>query len=275
MTFYLHRNESPADGLRRIATEQIGFVLRDFEDASLDNNARIHSLRARCKKMRALLRLPGPLMGDAFAREDARFRDAGRSLGDVRDDYVQRRTLRELLGEPDCEESAATDIDAPALADSVQRMREALAAVPDWPFEATSFYDIAPGYGRTYRKGRDAWLATRRDRSDEHFHKLRKWSKYLWYQTRILERMNRKSLHRQRVKLQILGELLGHAHDLFVLETGAHVEADAGTLALASRRKHRIYMRALRLCADTFAETPDEQVANLARWWQIWHQHDF
>ena len=97
MTFHLRRSESPADGLRRIATEQIGFVLRDFEDPSLDNDARIHSLRARCKKMRALLRLPGPLMGDSFAREDARFRAAGQSLGKLRDDYVQRRTLRELL----------------------------------------------------------------------------------------------------------------------------------------------------------------------------------
>lgn len=76
MTFHIKKSESPVEGIRRIAREQISIVLQDFLDEQLTDKDRVHSLRARCKKMRALLRLPGPLMCERFQVEDQRFRAA-------------------------------------------------------------------------------------------------------------------------------------------------------------------------------------------------------
>lgn len=275
MTFHIRRKESLDRAIRRIAREQIGIVIRDFENPELPGDVKIHGLRARCKKMRALLRLPGPLMCDAFAREDARFRDIARGLGGLRDEVVRQQTISELQERSDVDTESrrpATETDTATMSAALESMREALTSVGDWPLPIESFCDLAPGYARTYRKARLAWQRVLITPDDEQFHRLRKWSKYLWYQTRILERMNRKKMHRQRVRLQVLGEVLGSAHDLVVLESGEFGAVDQHTLHHAARRKQQLYIRALKLCAKTYRSTADEQVALLAGWWQLWRE---
>jgi len=274
MTFYLTRHERPDEGLRRIAREQIGRVLGHYRDPLLSVDLQIHSLRSRCKKMRALLRLPGPLMCEAFNDADRRFRDAGKRVGEARDSYVQQRTVLELTGveEDEGPPPQPSPESGAALAEAIDMLEQALAAVDQWPLPVAGFGDLAPGFGRTWQKGRDAWRLAQADPHDEHFHKLRKWTKYLWYQTRILERMNRESLHPQRIRLQILGEILGHAHDFAVLEAGAQVEVTDEILSLAAQQKHRLYRRARIIADGVFAPTADEMVADLARWWQTWRR---
>ncbi len=275
MTFHIRRREPLEDGLKRIAREQIGIVIGHFEDTGLSHNKKVHSLRARCKKMRALLRLCGPVMDSAFAEEDARFRDAGIRLCELRDAYVQAQTLasfKENYGIKIENVGDSFEVDPQTLNASLLEMREALAAVDDWQLNATSFYDIAPGVARTYRKGCRAWRRALESASDERFHKLRKWAKYLWYQTRILERVNKETLYLQRIRLQVLGEVLGHAHDLAVLEGVLCVRADADNSILqrAIRQKKRQYVQALKVSREVFRKTPDEVVANLALWWVDW-----
>ena len=129
-----------------------------------------------------------------------------------------------------------------------------------------------PGIGRTYAKGFDAWQKAVDDPTDEHFHRLRKWAKYLWYQTRILERINRKTMHQQRVRLQVLGEVLGHAHDLAVLEDAMALRGDAEKpiVERAHKQKKQQYVEALKVSDEVFHSSPDRQVANMARWWATW-----
>lgn len=275
MTFHIRRTEPLAAGLRRIAREQIGIVISSFEDPELPDTEKVHRLRARCKKMRALLRLPGPLMGDAFRSEDARFRDAGRRLGELRDEYVQARTLAHVLSEEGDE--AEPDRDAFAaepsmLAESLAAMRAALAAVDEWPLPVEGYCDIGPGHVGTYRKARKAWQRALKRPDDEHFHKLRKWTKYHWYQTRILERVNKAAMRERRVRLQVLGEVLGQAHDLAVLEAGLDGRGESTGRARhqIDRQKRRLYVRALKLSREVYDQSPDALAADLARWWCDW-----
>ncbi len=275
MGFHITRKEPLADGLRRIAREQLSIVLRDFEDESVADNDKVHGLRARCKKMRALLRMPGPVMGAEFRREDRRFRDAGKRLCELRDAYVQEQTLASLKEDFGLEvNKVASDfeLDAPAVNESLAEIRAALDAIEHWNLRTTGFYDILPGIGRTYAKGFDAWQQAVDDPTDEHFHRLRKWAKYLWYQTRILERINRKTMHQQRVRLQVLGEVLGHAHDLAVLEDAMALRGDAEKpiVERAHKQKKQQYVEALKVSDEVFHSSPDRQVANMARWWATW-----
>lgn len=272
MTFHIRKNEPPADGLRRIAREQIGIVLQSLADERLTDEERVHAMRARCKKMRALLRLPGPLMCESFRVEDERFRAASRRLATIRDAQVQARiiaTRDESVDEPD---TPTLPVCPTTIGRAFDDMREALAAVDSWPLEVHGFCDLAPGFARSYRKCRDAWERALNDPNDPHFHKLRKWSKYHWYQVRILERVNKPALRDRRVKLQVLGEILGSAHDLAVLESTLRPQskADVKWVQRALRRKQDLYLQALAISRDVFAPSADLLVADLSGWWAKW-----
>jgi CHAD domain-containing protein len=279
MTFHILQTESLSEGLKRIAREQIGIVIASLEDPQLSDAEKIHRLRARCKKMRGLLRLPGPVMGLSFALEDARFRDAGKRLGQARDDYVQAKTLASVREDPSENQNADGDefsADAALLEQSLLGTRRALAAVDGWALNTESFYDIAPGFAKTFRKGADAWVLARHSHSDENFHRLRKWTKYHWYQVRILERVNKKVLRERRVKLQVLGEVLGAAHDLAVLHD-AIAESTHPHRHMRSRvdqQKRKLYTQALKISRKVYAVHPDDLVADMSAWWADWHHRE-
>ena len=44
MTFHIRRREPLDSAIRRIAREQIGIVIRDFEDPELTDDRKIHGL---------------------------------------------------------------------------------------------------------------------------------------------------------------------------------------------------------------------------------------
>lgn len=272
MTFHVKKTEPLSDGLRRIAREQIRIVLGDFDDGELSIDKRVHSLRARCKKMRALLQLPGPLMGAAYDEADARFRDAGKRLSGYRDAHVMSETLA-LVGEtPDSAELEEVSVPASVIENSVADMQEALADVDDWPLEVMGFCDIAPGFAKTYRKCRAAWDSVGSVPSDERFHKLRKWSKYHWYHVRILERVNKAVLRERRFALRDLAKILGGAHDLAVLEItlGQKARPDKKLIDAASKQKRERYATALKIGCSVFEPSTDMLVADLSKWWAAW-----
>ena len=259
-------------GLKRIAREQIETAIRNLGDESLPEAAKIHGWRARCKKMRGLLRLAGPVMGAGFPAEDRRFRDAGRRLGALRDAQVLTDTLS-LLGvdeQPAVAPPAA--IDARLTGRVSDDMHEALAAVDAWQLNVGGFHDLVPGLAGTYAAGRRAWRRAAGEPTDRRFHKLRKWAKYLWYQTRILERMNKSELRRRRTRLRIVHESLGQAHDLAVLRERLAPGADSnGDLsARADERREKLYALALRRVEQVYADPVGRYVADMTAWWADW-----
>jgi len=273
MPFYLFKNEPIAPGLRRIAKEQIIIGLKDSEHNATPVDRGVHSMRIRCKKLRGLLRLPQPLMEDFFLLEDQRIRDAAKRLAENRDREVIAKTLTSFGGpvyEPD-------DTHHPVSQQDIEQSRRILSncleAIDDWPLDLHGFYDIAPGFGQTYRKCLIAWQHVLELPSDHNFHRLRRWGKYHWYHIRILERLNKKVLSKRRKRLRKLQLTLGDAHDLAMLQTslGTQENVDEKLLAQVRDRKKDLYANALRTGRKLFSISVDELVAKLSRYWAEQH----
>jgi CHAD domain-containing protein len=268
MTFHLYKNEPIAPGLRRIAHEQIGIVLEEFAQDTLPVGEQVHSLRSRCKKMRALLRLPQPLMGDAFTVEDQRFRSAARELAEFRDRDVVSKTARALGSSAFADFEPDGPIPAAAIERALAFMSGARDAVANWPLSELRFVDLAPGFAQTYRSCTEKWRAVRADPADEKYHKLRKWVKYHWYQVRILERLSKPQLHVRREMLRELQATLGDAHDIVMLESviGAAEEPDARLLQRAITRKAELYDKAVRIGEEVFVLSEEQLLGSMITW---------
>ncbi len=269
MPFYILQHEPIAPGLRRIAHEQIGIALSRFADDAVPVQRQVHSLRARCKKMRGLLRLSRPSMGDAFDVEDQKFRAAAKQLAGYRDMDVFAKTIESLGGSIGEVNTQPTPISVAALRRSLEIMARCQVAVDDWPLDIRGFEDLAPGLSRTYQKCLDAWDATLREPSDANFHLLRKMTKYHWYQVRILERLNKWEIRKRRNKLRDLQLTLGSAHDLAVLQAILESQDDLQMQLLqrAITRKRELYADATRIGGEVYAKSADELLSDYSRWW--------
>ncbi len=270
MAFYIQKHEPIAPGLRRIAHEQIGIVLHHFSDAAVPVDKRVHSLRTRCKKIRGLLRLPWPLMGEAFEVEDQRFRSAAKELAEYREMDIYDKTIKSLNGSNGAVSMPRAPIPVAAIERSIEIMATGLDAVDDWPFDAQGFDDLAPGFSRTYQNCLDAWNETIREPSDAYFHRLRRMTKYHWYQVRILERLNRPKIHPRRQDLRKLQLTLGDAHDLVLLQSllESRDDLDMPLLKKAITRKRELYADAMMTGRRLYAKPVNELVADFSRWWQ-------
>ncbi len=269
MPFYLLTKEPIAEGLRRIAHEQIDIALNNFQDESMPQHRQVHSLRARCKKLRGLLRLVQLPMGEAFHIEDQRLRAAGKALAEYREQEVIAKTIRSLDDSHIRADTTPIQIPPNTIAHSLAILTTCRGTVDRWPLNIHGFVDAAPGFSRTYRKCLQSYDNVSRDRNDENFHRLRKWAKYHWYQVRILERLNKAAIRRQRNRLRKLHLALGEAHDLavvqIVLESPDY--PNKRLLQRAVERKNALYADAIRLCDKIFTQSADELVADYARWW--------
>lgn len=269
MPFYLHKNEPLAPGLRRIASEQIGYALSEIADDEIPVHRMVHALRTRCKKLRGLLRLTKPVMSDSFQLEDQRYRAAARELAGSRDMEVRAKTIALLNGPAEKSEISHREVSEEAIERSREILAECLDSVEAWSLDLHGFYDIAPGFARTYWKCRDAWNTVLQEYSDEGFHRLRRWTKYHWYQIRILERLNKQELRKRREKLRKLQLVLGDAHDLVLLQ--AYLEADVDTdtplLQRAISRKNELYADAINIGQEVFVVRVSELVADCSRYW--------
>lgn len=271
MPFYVLKNESVEGELRRIAHEQIGIVLSDFSDDAVSLQERVHSLRSRCKKMRSLLRLIRPLLGEAFDAEDREFRAAGKLLGQYRDNDVLAKTIESLGWCNAAAYVSPTQIPPATIDRSLEIMSERLEAVDSWRFDIRGFEDLVPGLSRTYQNCLDAWDTVQQKPYDANFHLLRKRTKYHWYQVCILERLNMEEVRERREMLDDLQMTLGKAHDLAMLqaflESGDHLEMEL--LQQAITRKRELYGHAIKLGEEVYAAPVDELIRRFSRGWAM------
>ncbi len=269
MAFHLYKKEPLNSGLHRIAYEQIDIVLNGFGDESVPLDKRVHSLRARCKKMRGLLRLLQPKMGAAFEVEDQRFRMAAKELASYREMEVHRKTIESLIGPTDGPAPEPVEIPQEVIVRSLMALASGRDAIEHWPVEVNDFGDISRGFERTYARTLDMWAATQNDPSDPNFHQLRKYGKYHWYQVRILERLNKPMVRGRRQALRQLQLMLGDAHDLALLQVWleAQDEVDEALLQKATTRKHELYAAGVATCRDVYSTPVDELVTDFSRWW--------
>lgn len=295
---YEIRAREPADtAVRRIAREEISAAIADLDDDRLDPHTTTHEVRKRCKKLRALLRLIRPHLGETFAAENILFRDASRTLSDLRDatalietydalmarfaDEIDRRTFGPIRRQLTLRRRHIADgqLDlAQRLATFRETMIAARERVDGWTVDAEEFDALAGGLSQTYGRGRRAMAQAYADPSPEHFHEWRKRVKYHWYHVTILQPLWPDLLKARYEALDCLSHLLGEDHDLAVLR---HTLLDAPDrfgnrhtlslfLDLLGRRQAELRTQAHPLGLRLFAEKPRALSRRFDGLWHAW-----
>ena len=290
--FCLDPREGIAAGLERSAREQLDRALGELGDPERDRPVAIHEARKCCKRLRGLLRLARPGLGDkVYRRENVALRDAARRLSGLRDaealletwdrlderfkGEVDRRRLvpvrralaarREALGDDDLEPRIAR------FCDDLEAVRGRLSS---WPL-ANDFEVLSGGLKRTYQRGRKAMGAAYDDSTSERFHDWRKRVKYHRYQLELLAPLWPRQVKSRRKEVKALGDLLGEEHDLVVLEATLAGASDssgeasvqlAGELSARRRAELRAAMRPLG--QRLFAERPGALARRFEIYWQ-------
>ena len=86
MAYRFKLGEPVPEGIKRIVGEEIEAAARHLSgQGESDRDEAIHEARKSVKKIRGVLRLVRPELGEVYRTDNARFRDIGRQLSQFRD----------------------------------------------------------------------------------------------------------------------------------------------------------------------------------------------
>ena len=256
MAYRFKLDESFGEGLVRIGAEQLKRARAGLEAAPAPSA--IHDTRKSIKRLRALLRLVRPGIGDvAFKRENERLRDLSRLLSGARDQAVLRQTI-ERLARAQGGDAAVFDklqvahAAAPGNAgkseqegfeQASQMLEQAWQSWPELRLEPDSFAPIGEGLGHVHQRCKDGLEAAfaereRESERDEAFHDWRKVVQQHWRHMRLLELGWPQHFAARYTEAKALSELLGVAQDLsvFVAFVEQVVEQRAGVTRKQGQR---------------------------------------
>jgi len=258
----------------------------------LDADEAAHDARKRTKKVRALLRLARPELGDkVYRRENRALRDAARLLSPVRDAWVLIEALDDLVTPPDQNlspegvagfravlagehralQTGMEEGGAPRQA--AEAYDQVLARVSCWPLKDHGWASLDEGVEDVFRRGRQAMIRAEAKGRAEDFHEWRKQVKYLRHQFGLLRQVWPDVLDAMEGTADELGERLGADHDLAVLRERVETEpslAPAVRRALLRRiddRRKDHQRTALVLGGRLYAEKPSALRQRLGRLW--------
>jgi CYTH domain-containing protein/CHAD domain-containing protein len=291
--YRLKRKEPVGDGLRRIAAGRADKALERLRAAEAGEEEvaiAVHGARKDLKKLRAVVRLLRPALGEsAYRKENRCYREAGRALSASRDAQVKLETLDALGDHGDDLPMAALAAWRHELARDLEKTGEAGGAaldeaieliaagherIDDWGLEGD--WDLlAPGVRRTYQRGRRAMRRAEDDPEAATMHDWRKRAKDLWYLLRLLERVWPELLGETTEEAHRLTELLGDHHDLAVLArdlAGRPLSDDQiGQLSAAiAGRQDELAAEAFELGHRLYAEKPKAFRRRIHAYWKAW-----
>jgi CHAD domain-containing protein len=282
--FQLKAGESARRGVRRVMRRQLKRALGELDRAGQGDDDAIHELRKQIKKLRSILRLVrDELEAKNYKRANSSFREAARSLNDVRDSLVlvesleklsnahndglsvsstqslsqllndrKGATLRDLRNSPKTIRTVKR-----RLKDGEKRVRKRNLGCKDWR-------KLASGIVRAYDSGRRAMRAALRQPTTEHLHECRKQAKCLWHQLQFLEGVWPAGMETIGASAQRLADLLGDDHDLAMLSQAAAADApDCGTretallVSILSRHRADMQQEALDLGRVLYRSKPE------------------
>jgi len=299
MGYQLNINEDLREGMRRVATERVDYAIEQLGKTKGDRDKQIHEARKSFKQIRAVLRLlRSTLDKDVYDQENETYRDAGRVLGPLRDAFVRIQTLDEALADIDNPEAGgAAKLLREKLQERYDEARQSLVEdrtigdevigtletarerISEWELDAEGFAIIEGGLKKNYRKGVDAMhTAFEEEFSAEAYHDWRKRVKYLWNQMRVLETLNPQMLTALIEQLDELGDLLGDANDLAVLQDDLRnyelIETPGGQILLQVLENRRINLlkQTEELGKRIYDEAPGMFVARIRGYYWVQQQ---
>jgi CHAD domain-containing protein len=291
MSFRFESGETVERGIKRMAREQIDKAVTEIDTQNLTYQFRVHQVRKRCKKLRALARLVRPALGDQYREINRFYRDTAQLLSEVRDAAAVLESYDEVIADdPDeqaadifapirvalearCDAAAAEHDAGGRLAQVRVRLLEGRAALDDWHVDGSGFAAVAGGLHRVYRRGRKAMKRVLTDPTPANEHDWRKRAKYLRYHARVLRRLWPEMMKPLRNEFKRLSDILGEIHDGYVFRCAAAddrwfagVESVPAYLDLLARRSEALREEAGILGRRLYAEKPKRFVARLARY---------
>lgn len=266
---YRIRAGDPAAEVRRVAAGRADSAIEALRGAALPGAGRdaraeaVHAARKDMKKLRSLLRLVRPALGEEpYRRENARYRDAARRLSADRDAEIRFEAAVDLLRRFPGEHPAGTEElmrrleagragDEPAGGAGGETPIEAAAAieagreeVPRWPLGGLREETFRRGVARAAARGRRALRAVEADPSGPRVHEWRKRVKDLWYMARLLRDRWPGPGPPPVAAADRLADLLGQHQDLAVLS--GWLAGPAATAAPPPPARHLIELSRLR-----------------------------
>lgn len=308
--FELGAREPLGTGLRRISVEQCELALRGLAGPAADIDSAIHEARKAMKRLRAVLRLIRPQIGDKVYRyENRSLRDAARLVAPVRSSRVTVETVSDLADRfegalrIDVFDDLSERLDRRALhirhrivfeSDAVDRLASTLERTrirfASWPVEdgepraygapiANRWSSIEGGLAQTYERGLQEMRRAFQLPTAVNFHTWRKRVKYLRHQMEILNPLWPEVVGGAGGALDRLGDVLGVEHDLAELLHLLSVNPDLSPdpverslfAALAQHRRAELQTEAKILGTRIYAEKPSRFTDRLEAYWDsIW-----
>jgi CHAD domain-containing protein len=296
MAYRLEREEAVSAGLKRVLCEQIESA-SDFlsGEKKTTRDEAIHTARKSIKKVRATLRLARKDMGESRL-EHARLRDTAARISEFRDAFAiiatfdalkkkyrkeaggaKLNSIREGLARRK-RESAREEDTGPVVKAAADALRKISKRAEKWRLKSEGFDAIGPGLEETYRAGRRALAAARKDGSAEKLHQLRKRVKDHWYHVRLLEGLWAEMMDAYEKSLKDLEDWLGEDHNLTVLRDKIAVEPGfygkqqdvALAFELIAHYQKELREKALPLAERIYEEKPREFTRRIRRLWNTW-----
>jgi CHAD domain-containing protein len=294
MSYELRRDESLAEGLRRVCRKQVDLALAFARGEKETDDTPVHATRKHLKKARAALRLVEDEIGRGlFKKQDHCLRDVGRLISEVRDAEVRLQTVRQLQGLTQrqkhrkyrkFEQMLLLELDNFVAAfagwhvQAIPMLEGLRDEIDGWPADQFDAAQLRRALQCSYKCGREALAAAKSKRTAECFHQFRSAAKQLWYQLRIVRPINPVVLGNLGTELGALGDLLGRAHDLSFLgdrvrreQSPAKVERESHELlAVIEASASDLERGAADLAERFFSERPRDFGKRIAAWLADW-----
>lgn len=291
MAFRFKVSEPIDKGCKRIAREQFERAQSQLKDGD-DAVVAVHETRKALKRLRALLRLVRPALGDGvFRSENASLRDIGRGLSGARDRHVLLETLLKLEnGAEDVRNDACATmrdvinrtngnghgVDPQDVKQAVEALKEAEARFSDLEFDGEGFAIVGPGLRASYHKGRRAFRKAYANPTDESFHEWRKGAQQHWRHMLLLSRAWPACLNARVGEARAISQILGDDHDLAMLigfaraqpESALSAEHAAEIEILARERQSQLRALAHPKGARLFSESAKSLHDRMADYWE-------
>ena len=293
MGYRLHPGQPIAREVVRIADRQLELAIAGLHtvgDAKGDDD--VHATRRHVKKVRALIRLVRPALGQRYRGVSRRLRAINRMLAPIADGQAAVATLEELadryrhqLPPGAAAVIRATLVRRESIADEEAALHNVLDTagallraerdgIADWTLHETGFGAVAPGLKRTIRAARRTMAkAVTRARNDD-YHAWRQRVKDLWLQVRLLQGRCGDALALDERRLEELDGVLGDCHNCGILsgiltsDSMLNRTDAARCLRLVRRYERELRRRARRLGTTAHEEPPKQFVARVRRLWR-------
>jgi CHAD domain-containing protein len=300
MPYHVRRHEPLDDLFDRLVGQELARAVAAAADPALSVEERVHELRSRLKKARAVVRLVrahGGHQARRARRDDHWMRDVARALAAAREALVLPMTLQRvseasrntkpapdlirLLGS--AEAAARRQLSPPAQARIERALEKAAGALRGYRSRLAHASLSHPrrilldGLVTSYRDARRALSRLPPESSPEPLHRWRTQVKRLGYQVRLLRRIAPAIWRALGAPLERLGDELGEAHDLVVLESWIASEAPISGPAARARLtgaitevRHQREREARAAGEKLLREKPRVLEEKLKKAWRAW-----